>query len=218
MPGTRALTDFVLAATDHLAFNGIYNCRPPRGAASGFSAHAEGRAFDLNAALPTGKPNPAPVPRGSPADLELRYWMELMVANAEGLGVQRAVYQEREWRCGRGWFTPSHGLQVMHANHLHTEQNRQRANTLTTAQIVAVLEEDWMAQLTEAEKQRLLAGADAAVALEKRWDTTARTKLDDVWVQVIDRNSEETVGGMLEALVDGTKPEVPEEPTKVEGS
>ena len=55
---------------------------------------------------------------------------------------------------------------------------------------------------TPDEKARLLAGADASVALEKRWDTSAREKLDSIFIEVIDEDHpEQTKSGTLGARV-----------------
>jgi len=136
-PGTLNLYRYVLARSPELAGNGVFVCRPPRGAASGFSAHAEGRAFDINAALPSGSPNGNPIPQGGQADVRLRYWIGLYVANWKALGVQRIIYQHEEWRCDRGWRATSYALGQIHLNHCHTEQTRAKARTLTTAEIAA---------------------------------------------------------------------------------
>lgn len=55
---------------------------------------------------------------------------------------------------------------------------------------------------TPAEKARLLAGADAAVAMEKRWDQSARQKVDDIWTQTIDATETNpvTLGGRVAAI------------------
>jgi hypothetical protein len=55
---------------------------------------------------------------------------------------------------------------------------------------------------TPEEKARLLAGADAAVAMEKRWDTSARTKVDNIWTQTVDAtvDNPSTLGGRVAAL------------------
>jgi hypothetical protein len=60
---------------------------------------------------------------------------------------------------------------------------------------------------TPDEKARLLAGADAAVALDKRWNPDARTKLEEVWTNLMDRDDPDpgfrkgTVGAMVQKLL-----------------
>lgn len=142
--GTVALNSWVLNHSPSLAANGIYACRPPRGAASGFSAHAEGRAFDVNAALSNGHPNPAPVAPGSLADQAIRRWITDLIAHHTALGVQRILYKNLAWRCDLGWHPSTPSLTKLHQNHMHVEQTRLAALTLTTAQIRAALEEDDM--------------------------------------------------------------------------
>jgi hypothetical protein len=70
------------------------------------------------------------------------------------------------------------------------------------ARVTALLEgDDWMAQLTEAEKARILAGADAAVEMNKRWGADARKKHDDIWTEVIDEDHPDmTLGARVKAL------------------
>jgi hypothetical protein len=135
------LYGYIVNREQLFAGNGVYNCRPPRGG-TGFSTHAEGRAMDLSAALPNGQPNGAPIPRGSPADRKMRAWAGELIANHVGLGIQRIVYREIHWRCDTGMRTllPGSALYKMHMNHMHVEQTRGRALSLTLAQIQALLE------------------------------------------------------------------------------
>ena len=137
-PGTKALYETVLFfGAGKLAFNGCYVRRFARGSKTAWSCHAEGRAFDLNAALPSGKPNPVPVPQGSPADQIIRYWIAVLIWNHVALGVQRIVYKQTEWVVGKGERTlsPVSSLAKMHANHMHVEMIRDKAKNLTPVDI-----------------------------------------------------------------------------------
>lgn len=65
---------------------------------------------------------------------------------------------------------------------------------------------------TDAERAKLLQGADASIAMEKRWDQTAREKLDDLWTQVMDQDHPQpgkagTLGGRVVAIAAATVPE-----------
>lgn len=55
---------------------------------------------------------------------------------------------------------------------------------------------------TPEEKARLLAGADAAVAINARYEASSRKKLDDIWTQTMDATSTNptTLGGRVAAL------------------
>lgn len=136
-PGTRNLYAYILATSPSLAFNGCYVCRPPVGG-TGYSSHAEGRAFDLNARLVSGGPNPDPVKPGSPADVAIRGLFNLFIANWQVLGVQRIIYKELYWRCDTGYLKPSPSLSLVHLNHIHTEMTRAKARTLSSYQIQSV--------------------------------------------------------------------------------
>lgn len=72
------------------------------------------------------------------------------------------------------------------------------------ARVALLLKVDGM-DFTPEEKARLLAGADASVALLARWDASARTKLDNVWTQTVD-TAGETLGGRVTKLANGTLP------------
>lgn len=59
---------------------------------------------------------------------------------------------------------------------------------------------------TPDEKARLLAGADAAVEMNKRWDKTGREKVDDLWTQLMDRDHDAPgKAGTVGAMVQGTR-------------
>lgn len=203
-PGTAALSAEILEHTDHLAFNGIYNCRPPRGTSVGYSTHAEGRACDISAALPNGQPNGAAIPTNSPADLEIHSWIDRLVQHRDALGVQRIIYKRTEWRCDRGYFNASPGLAAIHMNHMHVEQNRVAAATLSKAAIHAILfsEEDDL--FTDADRELV---RETNTLLKQFFglnaDGTARdirAKLDAVYIEVADETttgSNVTLGGRL---------------------
>jgi len=200
-PGTKNLYAYVLAHSPTLAGNGIYNCRPPAGASSGFSAHAEGRAMDVNAAKPGGGPNPAPIPNGSAADKAILVWLDRFAANWQALGVQRMLYKTREWRCDRGWTKAGTSLALLHANHMHVEQTRGMAKTLTTAQIAAALEgDDDMNADQDARLKRVETGL---ASLDDFVRKTHHPKEDLVYIEVADETttgSNVTLGGRLKAV------------------
>jgi len=60
---------------------------------------------------------------------------------------------------------------------------------------------------TPEEKARLLAGADASVAMNDRWNKDARTKLEEIWTNLMDRDDPDpgfrngTVGAMVQRLL-----------------
>ena len=211
-PGALNLYAYVLARSPDLAGNGVYACRPPRGAASGFSAHAEGRAFDINAAIPNTspkKPDGRPIPQGGAADIRERHWIGLYVQHWQALGVQRIIYQFEEWRCDRGWTKTSQSLGKLHLNHCHTELTRESARTLTVEQITAALEgEDDM--FTDADRALVTETRD----LLKQYfglnpDGTAkdiRAKIDANYIALYGTDHPELPAGQLKALVEGTKP------------
>lgn len=73
------------------------------------------------------------------------------------------------------------------------------------ARVRACLEEDEMAW-TDEEKKLLLDGARASIALEKRWDASARSKVDLTFIEVIDEDHpEQTQSGTLGARVKAIK-------------
>ena len=76
------------------------------------------------------------------------------------------------------------------------------------ARVAAHLEDDYMG-FTPEEKARLLAGADAAVALEKRWDPTARTKADEVWADLEAFDHPDLLAGKVQAIYDKVGAEAP---------
>jgi hypothetical protein len=65
---------------------------------------------------------------------------------------------------------------------------------------------------TPDEKRRLLAGADASVEMNKRWNADARTKLEEVWTNLLDRDDPDpgfrkgTVGAMVQRILYPTPP------------
>jgi len=71
---------------------------------------------------------------------------------------------------------------------------------------------------TPEEKARLLAGADASVAMNDRWNKDARTKLEEVWTNLMDRDHPEpgfrkgNVGAMVQQLL--YPPETPSPPAE----
>lgn len=136
-PGSRALYETVLFfGQGKVAYNGCYVRRKARGSTA-WSCHAEGRAFDINAAMKNGKPDPKPVMPGSEADQFIRYWIAVLVWNHVALGIQRVVYKQTEWVVGKGERTlsPQSSLARMHQNHMHVEMIREKARTLTPQEI-----------------------------------------------------------------------------------
>lgn len=102
---------------------GIYNCRPIAPGAPELSIHAEGRALDLS--VPEG---------GALGDVVL----ERLLAAAGRLGLQRIIYWGQQYDRHSPLGTP-YGGDNPHLNHLHIEQTRDAAATLTEAQAHAAL-------------------------------------------------------------------------------
>jgi hypothetical protein len=72
---------------------------------------------------------------------------------------------------------------------------------LTVADVAAVVKEALpTVELTPEEKQLLLDGARAALTLEKRWDPSARSKLDEVWTDVEAFDHPELLAGKVAAI------------------
>ena len=207
MRGARALYDYILKRSPNLAGNGIYACRPPRPQVMGWSVHAEGRAMDINAALPSGAPNPAPIPPGSPADTIIRMWRQLIVQNHVALGVQRVLYKSDEWRCDTGWRGVSVSLGKLHQNHIHIELNRSSSRTLTSAQIEAAFRpgaQD-MTPTQEAKLDKVLKTLDDYFGIGPQGAKDIRAKIDANYIGLYGDDHDDLVAGrvlQLEASMD----------------
>lgn len=90
---------------------GICNARPPRGATSGWSTHAECRAVDCACDV------------RDPTQLDMGdHYAAWLIANAETLRCQRIIWNRRSWTSGFGW--KSYSGVSPHTDHLHVELNR----------------------------------------------------------------------------------------------
>lgn len=126
-PGTEALLRALIALWGPFGAgsSGIYNCRrvSPGGP---WSVHAEGRAVDLSCPEP-------------PAALG-RTVLSALGESASGLGVQRVIYDRRQYDADN----PSGKHYIgddPHLTHLHIEQTRASAEALTYAVAVSLLDQ-----------------------------------------------------------------------------
>lgn len=125
LPGTDQLYDAILASSrwpNALAL-GTYNCRTVAGTST-LSVHGNGRALDIGFAHgPTGEGE------------DLAAWL---VEHYDELGIQTVIYNRRIWGAGRPVLRTYRGANP-HTDHVHAEQHKRAALTLTRAQIAAVL-------------------------------------------------------------------------------
>lgn len=212
MPGTSALCAAVFARSfDAFAFNGIYNCRPPRGGAVGtFSAHAEGRAFDLNGRLANGNPDPAPIPIGSQTDIAARAWMQRLANLHVQLGVQRMIYKDTLWQCDKGFSKAGTALALEHANHIHVEQRREEAANLKRIDIERILDESEDDMFTDADRALLTKVGkqlDDYFGIDAQGNAKdIRKKIDQTFIHVSGDDHPELIAGRVKALAEGTAP------------
>lgn len=120
-PGTVALLNVLTRQHPRGRSRGIFNCRPVRGS-SAPSTHGEGRSLDWDP--------------GDDCDPEGDAIAEALIAASHDLGVQQIIWCRRIWTVGRGWrgFSGSAGP---HLDHLHIEQTRAAASTLTMTAVAA---------------------------------------------------------------------------------
>jgi hypothetical protein len=123
-PGTRALLNHLVRKFG-VADWGIYDCRKIAGTRR-VSVHSEGRAGDVG----------VPVLSGSVGDRVANY----LVRNAPLFGIQQVIWDRHDWNSHtRIWTTYSHpggsNVTLDHRDHIHFEQCRQAARTLTPAMI-----------------------------------------------------------------------------------
>ena len=76
------------------------------------------------------------------------------------------------------------------------------------ARIAEHLEDNWMG-FTAEEKALVLAGAQAAIDSEKRWDATARAKHDEIWSDLEAFDHPELLAGKVQAIFDKVGAESP---------
>lgn len=153
-PGTVALRDVILQLFPKLRSLGIYNCRPVRGGGS-LSTHGEGRGWDC----------------GCNAFDSQQLAMgnriaDLLIKNARKLGVQRIIWNHREWNVVRGTWQ-AYGCDAPgsskshHTDHLHIElcwKSAAGKDALTRSYVWMVLKgEEEMTPAQEAKLDKALA-------------------------------------------------------------
>lgn len=154
-PGTLALGKWAKARWA-LPLIGTFNCRKSR-AGSSISLHGDGRAVDLHTHTGASEAN------GTKAQDVLGWEIaRFLVRSAEALGVQRVIFQDKEWdsRPGQREFLPYSG--PFHGNHVHVELCSAAAGALTIEAIEAAtggVEDD----LNDAEKKLMFDALDEMV-------------------------------------------------------
>ena len=111
-----------------LCHRGSYAYRPIRGSTSGaLSIHSEGRAVDIGVAVnPEGK------------NIGDRVFLAL-AKNAVALGLQRIIWHRQIWDARRPDGAPFTGSAGPHLDHLHVEQSREKADTLTYEEALLIM-------------------------------------------------------------------------------
>lgn len=125
-PGARALMDWCLREYPAARNLGIYNHRPVRGSTS-LSVHSEGRALDVGFPVVGGK-----------AHADGHALLRRLGSHGRSLGIQTIIWDRRIYSArspeGRAYTGVS-----PHVDHLHVEQTREAAESLTAATIVRLL-------------------------------------------------------------------------------
>lgn len=107
-PGTIALRAAIRALFPIFGDLGIYNCRPSSGG-GGLSTHGEGRGWDCKCNALSG-----------PQLAAGNKLANLLVTLAQELGIQRIIWNRRQWDSRSRIWRPYHG-QSPHIDHLHIE-------------------------------------------------------------------------------------------------
>lgn len=142
--------DTVVGSHGRLRSLGCYNCRDVRNSTGTLSLHAVGRATDIGFLDPSDQ-----LRNGGAAGAWLQEVCDALVVNHLEVGVQQVIYAARIWRVGQGGWRDFDGASGDHHDHAHIELVGAAAETLTAAQVAAVLpQED---DLTPEQAQQLSA-------------------------------------------------------------
>lgn len=144
-PGVLALRNAVLALYPIFGDLGIYNCRPVRGGGK-LSTHGEGRGWDCRC-------NANDTAQRAAGDR----LAALLVQLASFLGIQRIIWNRRQWDVLSGAWR-SYGGVSPHTDHLHIELCWEAAagpNALTLSYVTGILTGEQEDELTPEEKQQL---------------------------------------------------------------
>lgn len=167
-PGMVALRDVVLQIFPKLGSLGIYNCRPSSGG-GGLSTHGEGRGWDCRC----NAFDSAQLAMGNRL-------AELLIKNHRKLGIQRIIWNTREWDCKEAKWE-DYGGQSPHKDHLHIElcwRAARGTDALTRSYVWMVLKgEDEMTPAQEAKLDRML---KQQASLNKRV-TELEPKVQAIW-------------------------------------
>jgi hypothetical protein len=127
---------------------GCYNFRPVRGSTAP-SVHGDGRAIDMAvdrwASPEQGVWVPPPMswntPEGAdPVLVERMFqWRDTLISHCDDLGIQLIIFWRLIWTCDRPWFRTYSGSAGPHHDHAHIELHPSRADSLTAAEIFAVV-------------------------------------------------------------------------------
>lgn len=125
-PGTVLLQNHIIKLWPRTWSKGIFNPRVIRGTENRnpprWSIHAEGRAVDIGVSLAAS---------GEIVGDEIANWL---TRYAEALGIQYFIWNRQSWSASRGW-TAYGGGAGAHRDHLHIEQTRLAAATLTESML-----------------------------------------------------------------------------------
>lgn len=143
-PGTRKLAMVLMDLFDRSIDSGIYNCRPSSGG-GGLSTHGEGRAFDMGYRMISGAVDPQ--------GYEVLWKLSL---NAWELGIQRIIWDRKSYSAAHPNGIVYTG-QSPHTDHLHIEQTRAFALSLTAEQAYQYLEGETMTPEEKAALTELVA-------------------------------------------------------------
>jgi len=129
-PGTVLLQNHILDMWPAAWSKGIFNPRVIRGTENKtpprWSIHAEGRAVDIGVSMQ---------PAGEVIGDEIADWLTVHAAN---LGIQYFIWNRQSWSHSRGW-TAFRGGSGAHRDHLHIEQTRLAAATLSEIPVDEVI-------------------------------------------------------------------------------
>ena len=143
-PGTKNLLTAANDLWDYSMSFGIYNCRLST-AGSQLSMHAEGRAADIGFPVIAGEPHPTAY------DL-----FGVLRTNAWELGIQYIIFDRRSYSKAYPWGKPYLGPNP-HIDHLHVEQTREAAGSLSLDAAYFLLGDDMLTAEQETALNELVA-------------------------------------------------------------